>query len=372
MASLRRGDFSRYWLLHRWLPGSVGGGQDAWSARVAEVCLRESRFPTPRVSPLTETQRTLSGGACTLQEQLKQMGEHVARLQDALRSERTKCSHLQLRSNHQEAELRRLEQLVGRLKERLMLLTDRQRERAPAIEVLNVAPGGQGRRQQPTRPIRSTSKQEEAALRLMLERREAELREAMKLRHSLTTLLHALRVDMEHVRRTLVGDGDGDEAGAEGDVLEQAEAALGDHVTGGVVQSWRRVQNRLDEVLSEDPGHAGAGTDHDELVARLETDLKESQQLVRLQQQLLQDSVASPVPSELDDSYFLDEWERLRGRWAQLDHQRRTFERERESFTDAAIRLSRERCEFERQKASLLKEQYLRGWSSVQGLCYKL
>lgn len=34
----------------------------------------------------------------------------------------------------------------------------------------------------------------------MLERREAELREAMKLRHSLTTLLHALRVDMEQVR----------------------------------------------------------------------------------------------------------------------------------------------------------------------------
>lgn len=33
----------------------------------------------------------------------------------------------------------------------------------------------------------------------MLERREAELREAMKLRHSLTTLLHALRVDMENV-----------------------------------------------------------------------------------------------------------------------------------------------------------------------------
>lgn len=33
----------------------------------------------------------------------------------------------------------------------------------------------------------------------MLERREAELREQMKLRHSLTTLLHELRVDMEQV-----------------------------------------------------------------------------------------------------------------------------------------------------------------------------
>lgn len=27
--------------------------------------------------------------------------------------------------------------------------------------------------------------------------------------------------------------------------LDQAEVALGDHVTGGVVQSWRQVQTRL-------------------------------------------------------------------------------------------------------------------------------
>lgn len=45
-------------------------------------------------------------------------------------------------------------------------------------------------------------RREEAALRLVLERREAELREAMKLRHSLTTLLHALRVNMERVSQT--------------------------------------------------------------------------------------------------------------------------------------------------------------------------
>lgn len=47
--------------------------------------------------------------------------------------------------------------------------------------------------------IHSFCRQEEAVLRLVLERREAELREAMKLRHRLTTLLHALRVNMEHV-----------------------------------------------------------------------------------------------------------------------------------------------------------------------------
>ncbi|XP_070782744.1 afadin- and alpha-actinin-binding protein B [Enoplosus armatus] len=283
----------------------------------------------------------------SLREQLKEMDDHVARLQDMLRCERAKCTRLQLRSNQQEAELRRREQHSNRLKERLSQLPDRHREKGPSIEVLNFPPGGRGKREQPMKSLRSTAKREEATLRLMLERREAELREAMKLRHSLTTLLHALRVDMEQTLSDVVDVQDDKR-------LDQAEVALGDHVTGGVVQSWRQVQRRLG-----DEGHTGVDTDHDKLLARLETELKESQQLVRLQQQLLQDSLASPVPSELADSYFLEEWERLQVRWAELDHQRRTFERERQSFTDAAIRLSHERRDFERQKASLLKQQYL-------------
>lgn len=97
-----------------------------------------------------------------------------------------------------------------------------------AIEVLNFPPGSKGKRDPPFKSFRSTAKYDisvhflifaffvlfliftrlsppcrwqETTLRLMLERREAELREAMKLRHSLTTLLHALRVDMEQVRK---------------------------------------------------------------------------------------------------------------------------------------------------------------------------
>ncbi|KAI3352883.1 hypothetical protein L3Q82_019462, partial [Scortum barcoo] len=290
-----------------------------------------------------------------LQEQLKEMDEHVARLQDMLRCERAKCTRLQLRCNQQEAELKRREQQSNRMKERLSQLTDRRKEKGPCIEVLNFPPGGRGKREHPVKLIRSSAKREEATLRLMLERREAELREAMKLRHSLTTLLHALRVDME---RTLSDAVDvQDEAQTEDKRLDQAEVALGNHVTGGVIQSWRQVQARLGEVLSE--GTTGVGTDHDKLLARLETDLKESQQLVRLQQQLLQDSLVSPASSELADCYFLEEWDRLQMRWAELDHQRRTFERERQSFTDAAIRLSHERRDFEQQRASLLKQQYL-------------
>ncbi|XP_033976602.1 afadin- and alpha-actinin-binding protein isoform X2 [Trematomus bernacchii] len=291
----------------------------------------------------------------SLREQLKEMSEHVARLQDTLRYERAKCTRLQLRGNQQEGELKRREQHTNRLKERMSQLTEQHREKGPSIEVLNILPGGRGKREPPIKSLRSTAKREEATLHLMLERREAELREAMKLRHSLTTLLHGLRVDMEHSLSDVLDVQD--DSQTEDKRLDEAEGALGDHVTGGVVRSWRQVQSRLAEFSSE--GHTGVGIDHEKLLARLDCELKESQQLVRIQQQLLQDSFASPVVSELADSYFLEEWERLQMRWAELDHQRRTFERERKSFTEAAIRLSHERCDFEQHKASLLKQKYL-------------
>ncbi|XP_032418033.1 afadin- and alpha-actinin-binding protein B isoform X2 [Xiphophorus hellerii] len=291
------------------------------------------------------------GQACkeqgdSLREQLRVTDEHVARLQGDLRSERLKSSRLQLQCSQQEAELKRREMLCSRLKERLSQLTDR--HKGPSIEVINFPPGSRGKREQLSKSVRFTARREEAALRLMLERREAELREAMKLRHSLTTLLHALRVDMEQF---LDVTQDGEKK------LEETEAALGEHLTGGVVQSWRLVQKKLQSILSE--GQTAAGTDHDKLIAQLEIELKESQEVVRLQQQLLQDSLVSTVPSELSDSYFLEEWERLQMSWAELTHQRRTFERERQVFTDAAIRLSHERRDFEQQRGLFLKQQYL-------------
>ncbi|KAF7218180.1 transcript variant X1 [Nothobranchius furzeri] len=221
----------------------------------------------------------------------------------------------------------------------------------PAIEVLNLLPGRRAKGERPSRSLSHNAKQEEAALRLMLERREAELREAMKLRHSFTTLLHALRGDMEQFLESTDMDLSGRRR------LNEAETALGEHVTGGVVQSWRTVQKKLQDALSEGP--PAEETDHYKLLVQLETELAESQQLVRFQQQLLQDSVASPLPSELSDSYFLEEWERLQMSWEEFDRQRRTFEKERQAFTDAAIRLSRERCDFGRQKASLVKQMFV-------------
>ncbi|CAB1344334.1 unnamed protein product [Coregonus sp. 'balchen'] len=273
-------------------------------------------------------------------EQLSERYQHVARLQDALRREREKGSSLQSRCSQQGSELRRKEQHSARLKERLSQLTERHRERGACKDVCLTL---------------SHLMKEEAALRVMLERREAELREAMKLRHKLTTLLHALRADMERTLLDTVGDQEEDPN--DDKMLVQSEESLGDHVTGGVVHGWK--------------GHVAVGTDQDKLLAQLETELDQSQQLVKLQQHLLQDSVITPVPAALTDCYFLEEWERLQDRWAELELQKRSFQRERRAFTDAAIRLGHERCEFEQQRACVVKQQYLFDcplWKTLQHL----
>ncbi|CAL1601891.1 unnamed protein product [Knipowitschia caucasica] len=287
----------------------------------------------------------------SLREQLKTVDDHVSRLQEMLKYERTKCNRLQLRSRQQEAELKRREQNINKLKEKLSLFTDRHKDKTPAIRILNTLPSARGKREQLI-----GKRQEDGAVLLMLERREAELREAMKLRHSLTSVLHALRCDMEQTLSEI--EGCLDETHYLDKRLDQAERALGDHVTGGVVQSWRQVQSKLGTCIYKE-GSTAFNTDQDKLMAHLEGELKESQRLVQMQQKILQDSVWSPVPSELGNCYFIEEWDRLREHWTEFEVQRRTFESERKAFTEAAIRLSHERQDFEQRKASLVKHQFL-------------
>ncbi|XP_057188015.1 afadin- and alpha-actinin-binding protein B isoform X2 [Triplophysa rosa] len=283
----------------------------------------------------------------SLQEQLTEKDLHISRLQDALTSEREKCATFQSRCNQQMMELKRREQHINRMREKLSQLTDRQKHRSASMEVLNVLPKVPGRGRAAFKAAKADGRAEDA-LRLLLDRREAELREAMRLRHGLTTLLHMLRKDMA---QTLQDDNITEAEDAFHDnVLLQSEQGLGDHVTGGVVQEWTRVQKRLWTMSLQDP--VAKGTDQEKLLGQLEAELEQSGQLI-------QDSVTPPLPVALMDCYYLEEWERLQDRWEELKRQRRSFRRERKAFTDAAIRLGHERCEFERQKASLLKTDFL-------------
>ncbi|TRY86075.1 hypothetical protein DNTS_030170 [Danionella cerebrum] len=303
----------------------------------------------------------------SLQEQLVEKDLLISKLQVDLRSQKEQSGRLLSLSRQQGAELKRREQQLNRIKEKLTLQT--LKHRAPAIEMLNVLPKRAARREPCSRAAKTDERSEEA-LRLLLERREAELREAMKLRHGLTTLLHMFRNNMTQTIQD-VSRKQRLEEEPENNVLVQSEKCLGDHVTGGVVQEWTHVQRRLRELMLQGTNsglgfvvESGIkdgyqGTNQEKLLVHLEEELQQSQQLIRKQQDLLHDNVNAPLPAVLMDSYYLEEWERLQGQWEELKRQRWSFQRERQAFTDAAIRLGHERTRFEQQKASRLKSDFL-------------
>ncbi|XP_061084458.1 afadin- and alpha-actinin-binding protein B isoform X2 [Conger conger] len=308
--------------------------------------------PSPaRSAPSWTSRKVTRGRGGSLRDQLADSEQHIGRLQDNLRHEREKAQRLQTRCTQQAVDLRRSEQQSNRLKERLAKLADGHRGRRPSIDILNALASAPGK--ETPSGMRSLGRREEEVLRVMLERREAELREDVQLRQCLTTLLCSLRADMERTLQDCVVAGG---QGLDCKRLIQSEAALGDHVTGGVVQGWSKVQKRLADFISDGFSSVTMGTDQDKLLAQLETDLEQSEQLVRLQQQLLQDNVGAPLPPSLADSYYLEEWERLQAKWAEFESQRRSFQRERQAFTEAAIRLGHE---FQQQKALLLRQQFL-------------
>ncbi|KAJ8283439.1 hypothetical protein COCON_G00022890, partial [Conger conger] len=284
--------------------------------------------PSPaRSAPSWTSRKVTRGRGGSLRDQLADSEQHIGRLQDNLRHEREKAQRLQTRCTQQAVDLRRSEQQSNRLKERLAKLADGHRGRRPSIDILNTLASAPGK--ETPSGMRSLGRREEEVLRVMLERREAELREDVQLRQCLTTLLCSLRADMERTLQDCVVAGG---QGLDCKRLIQSEAALGDHVTGGVVQGWSKVQKRLADFISDGFSSVTMGTDQDKLLAQLETDLEQSEQLVRLQQQLLQDNVGAPLPPSLADSYYLEEWERLQAKWAEFESQRRSFQRERQAF----------------------------------------
>ncbi len=52
--------------------------------------------------------------------------------------------------------------------------------------------------------------------------------------------------------------------------------------------------------------------------------------------------MTAPLPAALMDCYYLEEWERLQDHWEEFNRQRRSFQQERQAFTEAAIRLGHE------------------------------
>ncbi|KAG8441437.1 hypothetical protein GDO86_006977 [Hymenochirus boettgeri] len=151
-------------------------------------------------------------------------------------------------------------------------------------------------------------------------------------------------------------------------------------VTGSLRKQWSSLKQLVESLevrASEaDTHHVIRVTDHEKELTKLRKemeelhgDLEKSKELINHQQQLLQEQLI-PVPAEgeaspLWDAYFIEEQLKLQQDREAFEEQKRAFQDEREKFTEAAIRLGRERIQFKADQALYVKQQFL---STTPGL----
>ncbi|XP_075773292.1 afadin- and alpha-actinin-binding protein-like isoform X2 [Pelodiscus sinensis] len=264
-------------------------------------------------------------------------------------------------------ELRRKEQELSRLKEKMSQQLAEKRDRRATLEILNSLGRADGRRAT-WKTGKSLGKKEEEMFRSLLTAQEKQLQELMLENAALKQLLAQLCQDMG----ALLGEDGGTAQGAQGEPGTGPSDGMGEQLTPSVREKWRSLKSHVESLGSqaaagsqgpEGEAHALCGTDHDKEILKLKAELEESQRLVALQQQCFQEQLIaaanSELPANLRGSYFLEEQQRLQEEQEAFQQQKRAFEVERCNFTEAAIRLGHERQRFEEERALFLKRHFL-------------
>ncbi|XP_067416634.1 afadin- and alpha-actinin-binding protein A-like [Emydura macquarii macquarii] len=275
-------------------------------------------------------------------------------------------------------EMRRKEQEISRLKEKMRQhLTDK-RERRATMEILNTLGRADGRRAT-WKTGKSLDKKEEEMFHSLLAAREKQLQELMLENVELKQLLDQLRQDVggllgeDGVTASLATAGDAEPV-QEGSRLSNV---MREQLTGSVRAQRRSPKSHAESLGSraaapgsqgseeEDGDHVISVTDHDKEILKLKAEIEESQQLMAQQRQWFQEQLIAAannddeLPASLKGSYFLEEQQQLQEEQEAFQQQQRAFEVERRNFTEAAIRLGHERKQFDEERALLLKQHFL-------------
>ncbi|KAM9115085.1 afadin- and alpha-actinin-binding protein-like [Pangshura tecta] len=295
--------------------------------------------------------------------------EQVARLLATLASRGAQHRH----------EVRRKEQELSRLKEKMSQQLMDKRDRRAAMEILNSLGRADGRRAT-WKTGKSLSKKEEEMFRSLLAAQEKQLQELTLENAELKRLLAQLRQDVggllgeDGVAASAAQGGEGEPA-PEG---TRSSVATQELLTRSIQDQWRsHVESLGSQAVpagsqgceAEGGDHVISVTDHDKEIVKLKAEIEDSRQLIALQQQCFQEQLIaaanSELPANLRGSYFLEEQQRLQEEQEAFQQQKRAFEEERRNFTEAAIRLGHERKQFEEERALLLKQHFL---STMVGL----
>nr|XP_023967688.2 afadin- and alpha-actinin-binding protein [Chrysemys picta bellii] len=344
--------------------GYLRGRQSKLKAQV-EACERE-------IAAVQSKEQQLQTKNKELLALLKGEKDEVAKLQATLASRGAQHRH----------EVRRKEQELSRLKEKMSQQQTDKRDRRAAMEILNSLGRADGRRAT-WKTGKSLGKKEEEMFRSLLVAQEKQLQERTLENAELKRLLAQLRQDVggllgEDGVAASAAQGGGGEPAPEGTRLSDA---MWEQLTRSVQDQGRSFKGHVESLGSqavaagsqgceaEGGDHVISVTDHDKEIMKLKAEIEDSQQLIVLQQQCFQEQLIaaanSELPANLRGSYFLEEQQRLQEEQEAFQQQKRAFEEERKNFTEAAIRLGHERKQFEEERALLLKQHFL---STMAGL----
>ncbi|XP_010779642.1 afadin- and alpha-actinin-binding protein-like [Notothenia coriiceps] len=301
----------------------------------------------------------------------------VQKLQNIIASRASQYNH----------EMKRKEREFNKLKERLNQLLADKKEKKQAIDVLNSIGRADGKRSL-WKTVKTEAKHEGEMYKTLLGNYDTRQRELLLENAELKKVLQQMKKDMVSIlssRKTALRGDKHQDAGKQVDAEEEEEVfdsskesvelycdQAREKLTNSIRLQWRRLKSHVERLDSQASlaqmdentnSDAVARETHEDEMDRLKLEIQQCKDLIQTQQHLLQQQLSSPCDDEtaslLSDCFMLQEKERFREEWKTLEEQRNIFERERRNFTEAAIRLSHERKDFEDDRALWLKHQFL-------------
>ncbi|XP_047583093.1 afadin- and alpha-actinin-binding protein isoform X6 [Lutra lutra] len=330
---------------------------------------------------LQERDRQLQCKNRNLHQLLKNEKDEVQKLQNIIASRATQYNH----------DMKRKEREYNKLKERLHQLVMNKKDKKIAMEVLNYVGRADGKRGSWRTGKTEASfflRNEDEMYKILLNDYEYRQKQILMENAELKKVLQQMKKEMisllspqKQKPRERADDSTGTViSDTEEDAGELSRESMWDlscetvreQLTNSIRKQWRilkshveKLDNQVSKVHLEgfNDEDVISRQDHEQETEKLELEIQQCKEMIKTQQQLLQQQLATACDDDttslLRDCYLLEEKERLKEEWSLFKEQKKNFEKERRSFTEAAIRLGLERKAFEEERASWLKQQFL-------------
>ncbi|XP_036612025.1 afadin- and alpha-actinin-binding protein isoform X2 [Trichosurus vulpecula] len=326
---------------------------------------------------LQERDRQLQGKNRNLHQLLKNEKDEVQKLQNIIASRATQYNH----------DMKRKEREYNKLKERLHQLVMNKKDKKTAMDILNYVGRADGKRGA-WRTGKTEARNEDEMYKVLLSDYEQRQKQILLENAELKKVLQQMKKEMislltpqkqkpkekaEDSPGTVLSDVEEDTSElSKENMWELSCETVREQLTNSIRKQWRILKSHVEKLDNQvSKVHLGgfkdeeviSRQDHEQETEKLELEIQQCKEMIQTQQQLLQQQFTTTCDDDtsslLQDCYLLEEKERLEEEWALFKEQKKNFEKERRSFTEAAIRLGLERKAFEEDRAGWLKQQFL-------------